>query len=583
MSSNQSIFNYKLKNRNKYVKVIFQLAVLVLLVGIIIRAVFITDEYKPLSAKEMVNSDGFIALSYFGVDRSGSAKYISKEELEKQLSVLKKQGFETISQKQIIDFYQQGTPLPEKALFLSFEDGRNDSSIFSQKALETLNYKATMFTYADKMDTKDTKFLKPNHLQEMIESGFWELGSNGYRLTYINIFNGDGEYLGEIEENNVPDKTSIEYYNHYLMDYLRDEYMIPKETRTEMEERITKDYQFMHAIYEDRFSSMPKAYAIMHANSLYNNMHPAVEAANNKMIKEYFSLHFNRDVYAYNSSTENIYNLNRLQVAPNWPVNHLLMKIQHDSKWTIDFENGDKKIADNWKISNGVGEFDQHKIILTTEPGKEVIATLTEKLPSKFTASFDLKGNVMGAQSFTIQSSDSQNQLKMMLEKNVLNVYKVADQKDESELLFKQKLDEINWSGADYAFNKATQYDFMTTQQGSRIDEDEYPSTLKNDRHIVLSLADNKLKIKVDNKRIAEVEMPFSSSSYQLLLGGSMITKQNSHEQDTDSIYDSIIENVIIQSQDKTLYTVDESKSESFLRSVSQTSSDIIDFFIESF
>lgn len=563
-------------------KVIFQLALLVLLVFVIVRAVFITDGYKPLSAKEMVNSDGFIALSYFGVDRSGSPKYISQVELEKQLTLLKKQGFETISQKQIIDFYQQGTPLPEKALFLSFEDGRNDSSIFSQKTLEALNYKATMFTYADKMDTKDTKFLKPNHLQEMIESGFWELGSNGYRLTYINIFNGDGEYLGEIEENNVPDKTSIEYYNHYLMDYMRDEYMIPKETRTEMEKRITTDYQLMDKIYKDSFSSMPKAYAIMHANSLYNNMQPNVEAANNKMIKEHFSLHFNRDVHAFNDSTEDTYNLNRLQVAPHWPVNHLLMKIQHDSKWQMDFEKGDEEIASKWAIMNGVGEFDQHKIILTSEPGKEVMATLKEELPSLFSVSFDFKGNVMGRQSFAIQSGDGLNQLKMILEKNVLNIYK-TNQQDESKLLFKQQLDEISWSGEDYAFNKATQYDFMTTQQGSRIDADEYPSTLNNNRHIVLSLAKNRIQIEVDNKSITEIEMPFTSSSYQLLLGGSTITKKTSHEQDVDSIYDSIIENVIIQSQDETLYTVDESKKETFLRTVSQTGSDIIDFFIESF
>src|SRR5699024_7775980 len=135
--------------------------------------------------------------------------------------VLKEQGFETVSQEQIIDFHEKKVPLPDKALFLSFEDGRNDSSIFSQKALEELNYKATMFTYANKANTKDPKFLKPNHLNSMVKSGYWELGSNGYRLTYINVYDAEGQSLGEIDENDVPDKTKIEYYNHYLMDYLR--------------------------------------------------------------------------------------------------------------------------------------------------------------------------------------------------------------------------------------------------------------------------------------------------------------------------------------------------------------------------
>src|SRR5699024_3052481 len=131
---------------------------------------------EPLSSNQMINNKGYIALSYFGVDRSGSAKYVSKEELNKQLTLLKQQGFETVSQQQLIDFHIENKPLPKKALFLSFEDGRNDSSIFAQKTLEQLNYKATMFTYADKMNSSDSKFLKPNHLRSMTKSGYWELG-----------------------------------------------------------------------------------------------------------------------------------------------------------------------------------------------------------------------------------------------------------------------------------------------------------------------------------------------------------------------------------------------------------------------
>src|SRR5699024_4274312 len=126
--SNEHAFNSKKKNRRKTLKVIVQLFILVVLLVLFIKAVFVIDKYKPLSSEEMTNTKGFIALSYFGVDRNGSTKYISKEELKKQLTILKKQGFETISQQQIIDFYEKGTSLPEKALFLSFEDGRNDSS-----------------------------------------------------------------------------------------------------------------------------------------------------------------------------------------------------------------------------------------------------------------------------------------------------------------------------------------------------------------------------------------------------------------------------------------------------------------------
>ena len=83
-------------------------------------------------------------------------------------------------------------------------------------------------------------------------------GSNGYRLTYINIFNDKGQSLGVIDENNVPNKTTIEYYNHYLMDFIRNQYMIPSETRQEMEARIKKDYNLMQDIYHEELGKSLK-------------------------------------------------------------------------------------------------------------------------------------------------------------------------------------------------------------------------------------------------------------------------------------------------------------------------------------
>ncbi len=81
----------------------------------------------------------------------------------------------------------EGKALPDKALFLLFEDGRRDTAIFSQKIMEKYNYKATMFTYADKFEKNDPKFLMPKDLLKLVDSSYWELGTNGYRLEYINV------------------------------------------------------------------------------------------------------------------------------------------------------------------------------------------------------------------------------------------------------------------------------------------------------------------------------------------------------------------------------------------------------------
>ena len=69
-----------------------------------------------------------------------------------------------------------------------FEDGRRDTVLFSEKILEKYNYKATILSYADKFAEKDPKFLSAKDLKKLQDNGYWELGTNGYRLSYINSY-----------------------------------------------------------------------------------------------------------------------------------------------------------------------------------------------------------------------------------------------------------------------------------------------------------------------------------------------------------------------------------------------------------
>jgi len=568
----------------KITRTILQFIIIGLVLVVVIPYIFYTEKYVELDSSNFTNTDGFIALSYFGVDLSGDTKYISKETLDKQLTLLKDQGFETISQQQIIDFYQKGTPLPEKALFLSFEDGRNDSSIFAQPILEKLNYKATMYTYANKMDTSDTKFLKPRHLIDMTNSGFWEVGSNGYRLSYINIFDGDGQFIGMREENDVPDKTKIEFYNHYLMDYIRDEYMITTETIDEMEKRITGDYSYIKNIYTDAFGYTPKAYAIMHANTLYDHMDKHVEQVNDTEIKNTFALHFNRELKSYNQSNEDIYNLTRLQVAPYWPTNHLLMRIQEDSKIPIQFYIGKKELANDWVLENGVVEIDDNKLIITSYPFEESKLTLNEAIPNSSELDFTFKGNIVGNQSIYLKNSDNQNELKISLENNKLLISSVTNEATEN-LLGEFPLSEIDWEGKDYAFNKATTYTYWDTQQGSRIEKDSYPSNLQNDRTFNISLNTNELNILVDQKQLFTINLTDFIASKELYLsfGGSTIPKDLTHEQYSDSIYDAIISNITISNNEAIIFTTEPGGVHYSLNKLSEFLNNTTNFFIDIF
>lgn len=583
MSKKNVVLNPAKKNRRKIIRSIAQLIVVIFLAAILIRVVFLTE--KRVEEKvPLENKDGFIALSYFGVSRGDSPKYVSKKNLKEQLALLERQGYKTITQQDILDFYEKNKPLPEKSLYLSFEDGRTDSSIFAQNIMENLNYKATMFTYANKMDTRDNKFLKPKDLLLMEKSGYWELGSNGYRLTYINIYNDKGQSLGMIDENDVPNKTTIEYYNHYLMDFIRNQYMIPSETRMEMEARIKKDYKLMHDIYKEKLGEVPRAYAIMHANSLYNNMEPLVQSVNDQQIKENFSMHFNREQGAYNNADADLYNLSRLQVSPYWSTNHVMMKIRQASKQNVEFEIGDQELAKKWSIVNGAVQFTNNEMTITSPPSSEGRVLLKKTLPEQYTVNFAFKGNVVGQQSIYLNYDEKNNSyIRVAL---VDNEIVVSEKLAGAGVVEKERfpLNEIKWNEEEYAFNKATVYSYQDTQRGSRIAEEEYPRNLTKKRVFNITVNKDKIKIDVDKELSKTIEVNPAIQGTQIGFGALFSKKDTTHEQYADDIYDTLIEDILIlDKNDQTIFTNQYTKFDKVKYKTATIFNNVVDFFIETF
>ncbi|MDM5230127.1 polysaccharide deacetylase family protein [Lysinibacillus pakistanensis] len=583
MSKKNVVLNPAKKNRRKIIRSIAQLIVVLFLAAVLIRVVFLTE--KRVEEKvPLENKDGFIALSYFGVSRGDSPKYVSKKNLKEQLALLERQGYKTITQQDVLDFYEKNKPLPEKSLYLSFEDGRTDSSIFAQNIMENLNYKATMFTYANKMDTRDNKFLKPKDLLLMEKSGYWELGSNGYRLTYINIYNDKGQSLGMIDENDVPNKTTIEYYNHYLMDFIRNPYMIPSETRKEMEARIKNDYKSMHDIYKEELGEVPRAYAIMHANSLYNNMEPLVQSVNDKQIKETFSMHFNREQGAYNNADADLYNLSRLQVSPYWSTNHVMMKIRQASKQNVEFEVGDQELAKKWSIVNGAVQFKNNEMTITSPPSSEGRVLLKKALPEQYTVNFAFKGNVVGQQSIYLNYDEKNNSyIRVAL---VDNEIVVSEKSAGAGVIEKERfpLNKIKWNEEEYAFNKATVYSYQDTQRGSRIDEEEYPRNLTKKRVFNITVNKDKIKIDIDKELSKTIEVNPAIQGTQIGFGALFSKKDTTHEQYADDIYDTLIEDILISDKnDQTIFTNQYTNFDKVKYKTVTIFNHVVDFFIETF
>ncbi|HCO73400.1 MAG TPA: glycoside hydrolase [Clostridium sp.] len=553
-------FSPKKKDRIKIARGILQGIILIILLIAIIKALFSFSVYEPYNSSKVSNNQdsGFITVSYFGVDRTGNDTLISTKRLDEQLKALKNNGYVTITQKDVVDYYLKGKALPPKSLFLLFEDGRRDTAIFSQKIIEEYNLKATMLTYADKFEKEDSKFLSSNELLELVDSSYWELGTNGYRLEYINVFDKDSNYLGNLNSVEFAESASSmeRDYNHYLMDYIRDEYNIPKESYEEMKQRIDSDYKALSKVYTKEISQVPKLYALMHSNTGQFGTNDKVSEINGKWIKELFNMNFNREGFSLNTIDSSIYDLTRIQPQSYWSTNHLLMRILDDTKQDIEFVVGDKEKASKFKEVSGKAEFKDDIIILTSlSEGKGVLKLLNSDTYKDVKVSTILNGNIIGSQGIYLRANDDQSDsLCVRLMNNVISI--IENSKGSSNVIF----------SLDLSKNKEEKFDIR--DGGSR--------------KVDITLVNDKISIDIDGTNIAKDLDVTNENQGSIYLESAWGEYGYSQRNIADDVYDGVFKKFrITDVNDNELYDSSLKGVDSIIYSLRNFTDKIIDWFIK--
>lgn len=565
MKSNE--FSPKRKDRKKIIRGTLQGLILLVILIVIIKALFSFKEYKPFNIEEIStnsNEKGFITLSYFGVDRDGSDTLVSTKDLENQIKSLKDNGYVTITQEDILDYYNKGKKLPEKSLFLLFEDGRRDTAIFAQNILEKHNYKGTILTYADKFEKEDPKFLMPKDLLKLKNSTYWELGTNGYRLEFINVFDREENFLGEltsIEFSELQDTIDRDY-NHYLMDYIRDEDSVPLEIYDEMKARISNDYKKLSEIYNNDLGGVPELYAIMHSNTGQFGTNNRVSDVNEEWINKLFAMNFNREGFSLNTKESSIYDLTRLQPQAYWSTNHLLMRLYDDTKEEINFVIGDEEKALDFEEVKGEMEFIDDKIILTSLPKDTGLLKLKNSEGYKdINTSVYLNGNVIGSQVIYLRANDDlSNSLAVKLINDKIEVTETLG--GNKEVIFSK---ELNTFG-----------EYLTFSNGAKVDIKE-----KGNKKLDISLSGNNLSINIDDETIVsdlEVKVLDKGSVYLESAFGEYGYSQRNI---ADDVYDGVFKELkIIDINEEVLYDANLKGFELIKYNVKNTFNKVINWFI---
>lgn len=420
------------KDIRKIIRGTIQGIILLLLVFLLLRAWLTTNTYAPYDDTDIQTKDsGFIALSYFGVSRIGDDVTITTKRFEEHIKALKENGYVTITQQDVLDYYLNGEKLPEKALFIMFEDGYAGTAIFAGKLMQKYNLKATMLTYGDKLASKDPKFLTPKDLIQLEKETYWEIGTNGYRLSYINVFDKEENYLGELSSYEFVEvrKELNRKYNHYLMDYIRDEYEVPKETYQQMKNRIITDYQLLEKSYTEGINYVPQLHVLMHANTEMYGNNQRVSDVNEEMIKDMFSMNFNREGFSVNNEECDLYDLTRMQPQAYWSPNHLLMRIWDDTKQDVTFEVGDKKESKQFEAVKGATQFGEESIIITSLPSDSGLIKLKDSEDYQdVQLDVTVSGNVLGGQGIYLRADENlQNYVKVQLINNELRIFECVE------------------------------------------------------------------------------------------------------------------------------------------------------------
>jgi hypothetical protein len=252
--------------------------------------------------------DGFIAITYTSLSKKNEEDCNSVAQFTEHLAVLKEAGYNCVTGEDILNFYNNDRPLPEKALYIMLEGGRKDSAVFGQEALGKAAAHAAFFTYTDTMLRGADFFADERDVLILDQSEHWEVGSQGHRL----------HLLPESPEGKP---------TFFLCDYARDAAGERLESDDALAARFREFYRLSWEPLSEYVQSGPRVFVFPPANS-FHTMPEEVKELNRELMRQYFDLAFTRVGPAFNAAGQDIRDLTRMRVPPDMSGAELVVHLR---------------------------------------------------------------------------------------------------------------------------------------------------------------------------------------------------------------------------------------------------------------
>ena len=147
------------------------------------------------------NSVSLPILLYHDIRETGEGEsVIARDVFLSHLDALQEAGYETVTFQQVIDFVQLGSPLPQKPILITFDDGYLSNYEIAWPALQERGMVGTIFVIGSSVGRstyKDTGVPTIPHFsyiqaREMIRSGVMSIQSHTYDLHQYRPLESDG-------------------------------------------------------------------------------------------------------------------------------------------------------------------------------------------------------------------------------------------------------------------------------------------------------------------------------------------------------------------------------------------------------
>lgn len=189
--------------------------VAVMLLILLYRVVAVVQTVADVDSKESV---ALPIIMYHGLSLNPAKQgryVISPDVLESDLKFLKEHGYTTVVMADVIAYVESGTPLPERSVMLTFDDGNYNNYVYAYPLMKKYNSKMVISPIGAAVDrytqigNTEVEYATCHwqHLLEMQKSGYVEVQNHSYNLHSVSGRKGVKKKASE----------TIEEYRRILM------------------------------------------------------------------------------------------------------------------------------------------------------------------------------------------------------------------------------------------------------------------------------------------------------------------------------------------------------------------------------